>query len=369
MPGVRFVMAMLEHSGSAGLHGKFARAATRRGLGRYPHGIVMNAADRNLAVIKLQERPCLKRIVHIMQQVGLALQHLHDHGVVHGDLKPLNIVRSTEDDQEKYMLIDLDAAVRIGVGRVGLKYSSAYDPPEGMVAIEGLQEFPEAHPSWDIHSYGVILFELLTSTPLFPRNAMNDNIEDIEAKRQLCLWHGPTPAMLDKIRKANLGAVDATQLEAACHLVEWCLQDARARPTITQVLEHTLFRPTTALPPRDSLSDGRWFLTWHAFISHMQVQANGEAARLAQMIEHLGGLPWLDMKAANLTVEGMMNGVCNSKIFVLLLTSDVLSRPFCLREITTAINAGTCHGRMFVALLLDAIAVLVACRHPHFHLT
>ena len=29
----------------------------------------MPAADRNLAVIKLQERPDLKRIVHIMRQV------------------------------------------------------------------------------------------------------------------------------------------------------------------------------------------------------------------------------------------------------------------------------------------------------------
>ena len=38
------------------------------------------------------------------------------------------------------MLIDLDAAARIGVERVGRKHSSAYDPPEGMVAIAGLQE-------------------------------------------------------------------------------------------------------------------------------------------------------------------------------------------------------------------------------------
>ena len=85
------------------------------------------------------------------------------------------------------------------------------------------------------------------------------------------------------------------------------------------------------------------------FISHMQVQANGEAARLAQMIEHLGGLPWLDMKATNLTVEGMKCGVRNSKAFVLLLTSDVLTRPFCLLEITIAIDAGRCHGFMFDA--------------------
>ena len=336
----RFVVGVLDHSGSKYLREKFATA--RFGLGTHPHGIVMKAADRNLAVIKLQERPTFKHIIHIMRQVALALQHLHSNSVVHGDIKPLNIVRCIEGGQERYMLIDLDAAVRIGVDRVGRKYSSAYAPPEGMAAIAGIKGFPLAHPSWDIHSYGVVLFELLTSTPLFPRNTLNDNIEEIETKRRLCVWHGPTPAMLDKIRKADVGSVRASQVEAACHLVEWCLQDADRRPTIAQILEHTLFTPANALAPRTALSDGRWFQTWHMFISHMQVQANGEAARLAQMIEHLGGTAWLDVKAVNLTVDGMMCGVRNSKAFVLLLTSDVLTRPFCLREISTAINAGCC---------------------------
>ena len=97
------------------------------------------------------------------------------------------------------------------------------------------------------------------------------------------------------------------------------------------------------------------------FISHMQVQANGEAARLAQMIEHLGGLPWLDMKATNLTAEGMKCGVRNSKAFVLLLTSDVLTRPFCLLEINTAIDSGERlhYSTMFAcsALLIYVVAV------------
>ena len=39
-----------------------------------------------------------------------------------------------------------------------------------------LVQFPVAHPSWDVHSFGVLFFEMLVSTHLFPCNARNDNI-------------------------------------------------------------------------------------------------------------------------------------------------------------------------------------------------
>ena len=108
---------------------------------------------------------------------------------------------------------------------------------------------------------------------------------------------------------------------------------------MAQILEHRVFNPgVNELQLSDPRGDGRFFPSWHMFISHMQIQSNGEAARLAQMIEYLGGMPWLDMKATNLTQEGMKHGVLNSKVFVLLLTSDVLTRPFCLLEIKTAID-------------------------------
>ena len=66
------MVGILEHSGSKTLGSKFAPDARRFGLGGYPHGIVMHAADRNLAVIKLQERPTFSQIIHIMWQVTLA---------------------------------------------------------------------------------------------------------------------------------------------------------------------------------------------------------------------------------------------------------------------------------------------------------
>ena len=79
----------------------------------------------------------------------------------------------------------------------------------------------------------------------------NDNIEKIAPRRQLCMWHGPTPAMLDDIRNVKLEGATAALLEAVCHLVEWCLQDADKRPSMDQVLAHTAFNPDTPLPARE----------------------------------------------------------------------------------------------------------------------
>ena len=49
----------------------------------------------------------LEEIKHIGSQLASALQHMHAKGVLHGDLKPLNVMRVAG----KWKLIDFDAAV------------------------------------------------------------------------------------------------------------------------------------------------------------------------------------------------------------------------------------------------------------------
>ena len=59
-------------------------------------------------------------------QILRALQHLHDGGIIHGDVKPLNIVRH----EGVFKLIDLGASVRFGDFAGTTKNSTAYLPPE-----------------------------------------------------------------------------------------------------------------------------------------------------------------------------------------------------------------------------------------------
>ena len=78
-----------------------------------------------------------------MQQVMECVQHLHDKGLVHGDIKMLNVVRLALDN--KLRLIDLDAAATISafggdVSYVGSKFSSAVLPPECFAKLDADQQ-------------------------------------------------------------------------------------------------------------------------------------------------------------------------------------------------------------------------------------
>jgi serine/threonine protein kinase len=72
------------------------------------------------------------QVRHIGKQLGEALRYTHMLGMIHGDIKPLNIVRLGE----RWKLIDLDAACELRSGaKAAAKFSSAYLPPEMVVKV------------------------------------------------------------------------------------------------------------------------------------------------------------------------------------------------------------------------------------------
>ena len=71
----------------------------------------MERGDRDLAGVALRERLDLPKIRSIMKQVATAIKHLHSSGVIHADIKLLNLLRCGDQD---WRLIDLDAAVVVG---------------------------------------------------------------------------------------------------------------------------------------------------------------------------------------------------------------------------------------------------------------
>jgi len=103
--------------------------AASKGFEIYKYCTVMPAADRNLATIIASERIAGKdwpQVKLATLHIANALAHVHEKGFIHGDIKPLNIMRI----DNRYKLIDFDAGAPIGVGYSGSKFSSAYAPPE-----------------------------------------------------------------------------------------------------------------------------------------------------------------------------------------------------------------------------------------------
>lgn len=156
--------------------------------------LVMPFADRNLYVAMKQERWAgrnIDRVAATCRQVAEAVKHIHSKGFIHGDLKPLNLVRVDAD----WKLIDFDASARIGIDEMGGKFSSAYCPPEALLYVHNVAfirsatnfskfKVTTAQPliadeSYDIWSLGCIFYQLCcpTLSPLFHAD-QDDNLPE-----------------------------------------------------------------------------------------------------------------------------------------------------------------------------------------------
>ena len=110
----------------------------RKGLRMFNYCLVMDAGDVNLCEILNRDHAGnnmdWETIRQQVVQIARAVEHVHAAGFIHGDLKPLNIVRFGQ----KLKLIDFDASVSYANNEEhsGIKFSSAYLPPE-MLYVTG----------------------------------------------------------------------------------------------------------------------------------------------------------------------------------------------------------------------------------------
>jgi serine/threonine protein kinase len=125
---------------------------------RIPYCVMDHVVGRSLEEY-IHHRPHLpvSHRVEIITRVSHAVQHVHDHGVVHGDLKPQNI------------LIDLKGqpvVVDFGLARILENQRSRTDsllggtlPYLSPEVASGERSLPQS----DVYSLGVMLFEILSN--------------------------------------------------------------------------------------------------------------------------------------------------------------------------------------------------------------
>ena len=156
-------LAQLHHPGIVKLHGLGMTSA-----GHY--FIVMDWIDGpNLAKV-LQSGPVTPGLaIQWMLQISFALEHAHERGILHCDLKPSNVLLGSDN--------------RVFITDFGLARSFT-NRPEMSGRIEGTPAFmaPEQITEWwgpvspqtDVYGVGAVLFTLLTGQPPWPEKRLAD---------------------------------------------------------------------------------------------------------------------------------------------------------------------------------------------------
>jgi serine/threonine-protein kinase len=224
-------------------------------------------------------RTYVKQVVELVRQVANAAHALHEHGILHRDIKPGNIMVTADGSQAVLMDLGLaQLADEVG-GRltktrqfVGtLRYAS----PEQVLAVGGLDRRS------DVYNLGATLWELLTLRPMF--NATDEM---------------PTPELMRRIQVEEPGRPRkfhpslSRDLEA---IVLKCLEkDASRRYTTARELVRDLERyqagePVQARPVGHLQRSWRWCRrnpAWASVLGALFVVIVGSISGLTALYLH-----------------------------------------------------------------------------------
>jgi len=157
-----------------------------------------------------------------------ALEHAHDRGVLHRDVKPSNVLVTSDGLP---MLVDFNLArestIEGSEAEVSVAGTLAYMAPERLLALaDGLADRADAR--CDIYALGVVLFDCLvrvTGAFALPStfSTLTESLQkSAEARRvwpvRLCLAHPDVPAALEAVVNCCLAPEPADRYRSAAEL-------------------------------------------------------------------------------------------------------------------------------------------------------
>ena len=167
---------------------------------------------------------CLAEFLPIAIPLADAVGRAHDRGVIHGDLKPANIV--VDEDRVRILDFGLATDTRAEVVRVSSEDSTETLTLEGRIsgtmhymAPERIRSKPGDHRS-DIFSLGVTLYELVTGERPFRGDSAAELLASIlkDSPRPLREINAEIPRQLDRILASCLVKDVEDRLQSALDL-------------------------------------------------------------------------------------------------------------------------------------------------------
>jgi serine/threonine-protein kinase len=124
------------------------------------HYIVMEyVAGTSLRQLIAQNAVSVRDVLHFLPQICDALQHAHESGIVHRDVKPDNIL---VDERNRVRLVDFGLAKWFGTAGHGGPDDGRVSGTRGYMAPEQLAAPESVDHRADIFSTGVVCYEMLT---------------------------------------------------------------------------------------------------------------------------------------------------------------------------------------------------------------
>ncbi len=111
-----------------------------------------------------RRKPPLRELVALVRTVALAVQHAHDQGVVHRDLKPLNLL--VGEGLHPYV-VDFGLARPTEEGWTVTLPDTAIGTPSYMSPEQVRGGAPASRPAVDVYALGAILYHVLAGKPPF----------------------------------------------------------------------------------------------------------------------------------------------------------------------------------------------------------
>ncbi len=188
---------------------------------------------------KLREHPLPPKLAaEIVRDVAAALQHAHDHGVLHRDVKPSNILF---DARGTVRLGDFGLAKRLD-GSTDVTVSGHLAGTPNYIAPEVAGNHPDkAAVTSDVYSLGAVFYECLTGRPPFLAGSLQQTLQAIVEKDPVPLrtLNAQVPADLETICLKALARDPAHRFHTAQAFADELARWLRGEPILT--------RPASAL--------------------------------------------------------------------------------------------------------------------------
>ncbi len=122
----------------------------------------------------------VRRAAQLVEQVARAVHFAHEHGVVHRDLKPNNLLVSADGDPPEVKIADFGLA-RIFRDQPGghTQTGALLGTPSYMSPEQALGRQSEIGPATDVYALGAILYELLCGRPPYRGETAIETLQQV----------------------------------------------------------------------------------------------------------------------------------------------------------------------------------------------